>query len=283
MGKKLVSTPYEGCSGGFSSSDVQLRKMLIKKILEYAQELNVKYIEIRSSFPISELKESGFIEKTPLLVSEAPLKDADDNFAMLSAKHRRNVRSAEKKGVTIRAAENIEEMKIFYKILYEHYKNLGVPFFGVKFFLGIWEKLIENDQASLLIARFGEEIIGGHLLFFSGKILISKYAAFRREKDLSKLYASYALFWKGIEVGLQKGFESFNLGVTGEVNTGLLDFKSRFGAETHPVYFYYYPIGGEIPDFAKYYGEYSLLKKIWRAAPAILTSGIGQKINEWIC
>lgn len=283
LGKKLVSTPYEGCSGGYLSSDVNVRKLLIRRILENAQELNVRYVEIRSKDQTQELNEAGFMEANPLLISEVPLRSVDENFMMLSVKHRRNVRSAAKNGITIQAASSIEEMKAFYEILYDHYKNLGVPFFGEKFFLGIWEKLIENGQASLLMARFGEEIIGGHLLFFSGKTLISKYAAFRREKKFSKLYASYALFWEGIEVGLQKGFENFNLGVTGEANTGLLDFKSRFGAETHPVHFYYYPIRGKIPDFAKYYGEYSLLKKAWRNMPRFLTSPIGQKVNEWIC
>jgi len=283
LGKKLVSTPYEGCNGGFSCSNVKVRKMLIKEILEKAQELNVKYIEIRSKHQFNELKEFGFIERSPLLISEVPIMDVDENWKMLSSKHRRNVRTAQKKGVTIEPASSMAEMKMFYKILANHYRELGVPFFAENFFIQIWEKLIQNSHASLLLAKFGEEIIGGHLLFFSGKTLVSKYAAVKKDKEFSKLYASYALFWEGVRLGISNNFNKFNLGVTGESNTGLLDFKSRFGSETRPVYFYYYPIGGKIPDFAKYYSEYSLLKKIWRAMPTILTSAIGKKINEWIC
>ena len=283
MGKKLVSTPYEACNGGFSSSQVEVRKALIERILKYAQKSKVKYIEIRSRFPINQLKEFGFIEKRPFVISEVPLIDIDKNWEMLSRNHRRNVRISRKKGLSVVPATRWSEMKLFYGILFDHYTNLGVPFFGEKFFRQIWEKLIQNDHASLLLAKLKEEVIGGHLLFFSGKTLISKYSAVKKDNEFSKLYVSYALFWEGIHLGIINNFTSFNLGITGESNTGLLDFKSRFGSKISPVYFYYYPIRGKLPAFDKYYSGFSLLKKIWRAAPTILTSPIGQKINEWIC
>jgi len=283
LGKKLVSTPYEGCNGGFSCSDLETRKAIIQKVLETAGELNVKYVEIRSSFPISELSESGFIEQTPLLITELTLGAIEKNWMMLSSKHRRNVRSAEKRGVIVKPASQLKNMETFYRILSRHYKDLGLPFFSKKFFIQIWKQLEQKGHATLLLAQHEEEIIGGHLLFYSGKTLVSKYSAVKKEDKYSTLYASYALFWEGIKLGISNGFEKFNFGVTGESNSGLIDFKSRFGAETYPVYFYYYPIKGKIPDFAKYYSGYSVVKRIWRATPAIITSPIGQKINEWVC
>lgn len=283
LGKKLVSTPYEACNGGFSSSQVEVRKALIERILKYAQESKVKYIEIRSGVPINELKEFGFIEKRPFVISEVPLIDIDKNWEMLSRNHRRNVRISRKKGLSVVPATRWSEMKLFYGILFDHYTNLGVPFFSENFFIQIWEKLIQNDHASLLLAKLKEEVIGGHLLFFSGKTLISKYSAVKKDNEFSKLYASYALSWEGIRLGIINNFTNFNLGITGESNTGLLDFKSRFGSKISPIYFYYYPIRGKLPAFDKYYSGFSLLKKIWSATPTILTSPIGQKINEWIC
>lgn len=283
MGEKLISTPYEGCNGGFSSPRVEVRKMLIERILEYALKLNVKYVEIRSGFPMGELKESGFIEKRPLLISEITLKNLDENWRRLSRNHRRNVRVAQKKGVSVVPASSWAEMEIFYELLVDHYKSLGTPFFGKKFFRKIWDKLIQQGDAHLLLAKFDQEIIGGHLLFFSGKTLISKYSACKKNKGFSKLYPAYALFWEGIRVGIDRHFRKFNLGITGECNTGLLDFKSRFGSKNRPVYFYYYPISGKIPDYARYYESHPLLKTIWRTAPRSLTTVLGQKINEWIC
>jgi len=283
MGKKLVSTPYEACNGGFLSTQVEVRKALIERILKYAQKSKVRHIEIRSGFPINELKGFGFIEKRPFIISEVPLIDIDKNWQTLSRNHRRNVRISRKKGVSVAPATRWSEMKVFYRILFEHNRNLGIPFFGENFFRQIWEKLIQKDHASLLLAKLKEEVIGGHLLFLSGKTLISKYSAVKKDKEFLKHYASYALFWEGIRLGIINNFTNFNLGITGEFNTGLLDFKSRFGANNRAVHFYYYPISGKIPDYAKYYGEYSFLKKVWSVAPTILTSAIGQKINEWVC
>jgi hypothetical protein len=283
LGKKLVSTPYEACNGGFSSSQVEVRKALIERILKYAQKSKVRYIELRSRFPINQLKEFGFIEKRPFVISEVPLIDIDKNWEMLSRNHRRNVRISRKKGLSVVPATRWSEMKLFYRILFDHNRNLGIPFFSEIFFKQIWEKLIQNDHASLLLAKLKEEVIGGHLLFFSGKTLISKYSARKKDKEFSKLYPSYALFWEGIRLGIINNFANFRLGVTGQSDTGLLDFKSRFGSKISPIYFYYYPIRGKLPAFDKYYSGFSLLKKIWSATPTILTSPIGQKINEWIC
>ncbi len=284
LGKKLVSTPYEGCHGNFSASQSDARKLIIEKIIQDARAWNVKYVEIRGTFPVEEFKDYGFVEQSPFLITAIQLKSLDENWQMLSSNHRRNVKIAQKHGVSVAPATDWEHMQAFYNILADHYnKKIGVPFFGRKFFQRVWEKLIEKDYASLLLARFNEEIIGGHLLFFSGKTLISKYSScIRDNKELRKVNASYILFWEGIRLGLEKNLTMFNLGITGEHNTGLLDFKSKFGCKPEKLHFYYYPVSGSIPDYAKYYDSYAFIKKMWKISPEIVTSIIGQKVNEWI-
>jgi hypothetical protein len=283
LGGKLISTPYDGCNGGFTCNDAMVRKQLIEQIKQYANSHKVRYVEIRSKFEYKELKELGFAEKRPLIISELPLKDLAENWNMLSTKHRRNVRIAQKTGVTVELASSLTEMRIFYKILANHYKQLGVPIFNEIFFIQIWLKLIETGHASLLISKYKEEIIGGHLLFYSGKTLISKYSACKKNNEFKKVYASYALFWEGIRLGIDRHYKYFNLGISDKTNKGLLDFKTRFGSQSSPLYFYYYPISGRIPDYSKYLSSYSLPQKAWRVAPKFITSFIGRKINEWIC
>ena len=282
-GKKLVSTPYEGCNGGFTCNDAMVRKALVGQMKQLAFDLKVKYVEIRSKYQFRELDEFGFIKKCPLFISELPLISLDENWKMLSPKHRRNVRIAQKKGVTVELASSLTDMRIFYNILANHCKQLGSPFFDEKFFINIWIRLIQKKHACLLLSKHKDEILGGHLLFFSGKTLISKYSACKKTKEYKRVYASYALFWEGIRLGINNNFNIFNLGITERSLRGLLDFKSRFGSQINPLYFYYYPISGRIPDFSKYLSKYSLQKKVWRAAPRFLTSPIGKKINEWIC
>ena len=283
MGKKLVSTPYEGCSGGFSSSNVEARHKIISEILKNARQLNVKYVEIRSLSPIEELKQYGFLEATPFVIFEVPLINLDENFKMLSANHRRNVRIAKKKRVSVVLASRWEEMNAFYNILSDHYKTIGLPFFGRMFFKKIWCDLVVKKHASLLLAKKAQKIIGGHLLFFSGKKIVSKYSAYRKDLECKKINASYALFWEGVRLGIERKCSVFNLGITGEHNTGLLDFKTRFGADKALVHFYSLPVSGNVPDYALYYNSFQLPKKIWKIAPYGLTNFLGQKINKWIC
>ena len=72
-GKKLVSTPYEGCNGGFTCNDAMVRKALVGQMKQLAFDLKVKYVEIRSKYQFRELDEFGFIKKCPLFISELPL------------------------------------------------------------------------------------------------------------------------------------------------------------------------------------------------------------------
>ena len=282
LGAKLISTPYESCHGAFLSMDKDVHRNLIERAIDYGKNTKVKYVEIRSKNPVDILKEYNFEEFSPFITTEISLKTVDQNWNSLSAKHRRNVRNAQKKGVRVKSASNISDMETFYKILRHHYKSIGVPFFNNKFFCKIWQKLIENDRGSLLITEFENKIIGGHLLLHSGDTLISKYSAHRTDGKYKSVYASYASNWSAIEFGIQNNYKQFNMGITGSSNVGLIHFKSSFGGENNPVFFYYFAINGRVPNLAKYYDEYSSIKKIWSFLPTFFTTFLGQKINEWI-
>jgi hypothetical protein len=283
LGEKLVSVPYDACYGGFSSGQSEVRQHMVDELVAYAKKKRVKYIEIRSLSEVSELSSFGFCQTNPFVTSVVPLRHCTENWSMLSKKHRRNVKAAAKKGVVIELASNWSEVKAFYDLLVDHYNGIGTPFLGVLFFKEIWEHIIQKNQGALLLAKFEERIIGGHLLLYSGDTLISKYSTTRRNGIYSKLYSSYALFWEAINFGCAKEFQNFNLGITGRSNSGLLEFKSRFGAATREVNFYYYLLRGKVPEYEQYYSSYAFLKALWSKLPKILTSTLGHKINGWIC
>ena len=281
LGKKIISTPYQACFGGFISNNQRAKNKIIETALNRAKRLNVNYLEIRTKSKSNELKEMGFIERTPLFYSEVILEDIEKNWSMLSRNHRRNVRLSQKRGVVIRRATKLEEVYTFYKILEENFKKFGTPIFDIKFFKNIWVSLIPNF-GEFLLAIYEGEIIGGHLLLYNNDTVISKYSGF--ERKFSKLYPSYALYWEAIKIGIEKGLKFFNLGTTDKRNCGLVDFKTKWGAQNKEVYFYYYPVRGGIPQIENYFNSFSIAKKIWRRIPPnIITRLLGQKINEWIC
>jgi CelD/BcsL family acetyltransferase involved in cellulose biosynthesis len=283
LGSKIVSTPYDGCYGGFAADDHHVHNDLIRTAIRLAKESRARFVEIRSQTPVAGLTGAGFIEHKPLLITELELIGIDENFKRFSTGHRRNVRYAEKRGVTTSKAQKPEDMRKFFTLLRMHYKDLGIPFFSQKFFDEIWNSLIEKETAVLHLASVGDETIGGHLMFKSGTALISKYAAYSKQARYRNKYVSYALYWEAIRFGIEHGFSLFNMGVTGRENTGLLDFKNRFGARTREVSFYYYPIRGQVPDYSELYHGFQFAKKVWRWAPSTITSYLGHWVNKWFC
>jgi len=282
LGKKLISTPYEACYGGYTSDSLETRKALAKTAIHLAEKIGVKYLEIRNFKRLNELEEMGFITRNPFIYSIVPLRYTEENWKMLSKNHRRNVRLAQKRGVIVEKAIQLDQIKVFYCILVENYKNFGTPIFPWKFLENIWKYLASKGLATLLLAKHNGQIIGGHLLLHSHDTLISKYSACRRQ--FLKLYPFYALYWEAIRVGIEKNLSFFNLGATHKENIGLMEFKTRWGAENYPVYFYYYPVKGKIPKLESYFNSFSLAKALWRRIPSNpIASFIGYKIAEWIC
>jgi hypothetical protein len=282
-GKRVISTPYEGCYGGFSTSRADVRVALASHLAAIAKTKRIQHIEIRSRRRMSQLVELGFEERSPLLVSQIDLCDIDTNWGKLSKNHRRNVRLAEKRGVVVTTATNLDEMRRFHDIVARHYHRLGVPFPSRMYFEEIWRRLAHENLARLLLAKIGSEIIGGHLLLLSGRDLISKYSAVERTDRFGKIYASYPLFWEGIQYGVENGYSVFNLGVTGSENQGLLDFKNRFGAQTVPIYFYFEMTRGHAPDYSEYYNRLRFAKRLWRIIPRFVTDPVGHAINKRLC
>lgn len=282
-GKRIVSTPYEGCFGGFSSRDPEVCRALVEHLERAGRRNRVSHVEIRSQSRLPELPPLGYQELSPLLISRVDLIGLEANWNRLSTNHRRNVGIAQKKNVRVKTADSAEQMRCFYEIVAQHYHRLGVPFPAAVYFDEIWNRMVLQDHARLLIAEVDERIVGGHLLFLSGHDLISKYSAVRSEDRRHKLNVSYALFWEAIRYGNDQHFKRFNLGITGFRNPGLLDFKQRFGATTTPVYFYFKMFRGKAPDYAAHYDGHSLAKKLWRLAPRRVVDYVGHKINKWLC
>lgn len=283
VGKKLISTPFEACHGGLREADGETVNAVIGEVSALAHALGVKYVEIRSKNPIRPLLEHGFTEQNPFIINELALTNSEENWSRLSPKHRRNVRAAGKRGVKIEAATRIEEMRSFHAIVADHQRSVGIPFPSAAYFNQIWVRLVQTGDAHLLLAKIDEETVGGHLLFRSGETLISKYAGTRKDKKFRKSYASYALYWEGIQLGIEKGHKLFNMGITGASNTGLLDFKSRFGSDTCPAHFYVLPVCGSAPDYSTYYDGFRVVKTIWRYTPRFLTAPAARVLNRWYC
>jgi hypothetical protein len=135
-GEAELNRPHRPRRAGTSHTNERKgQDHLVRAALDIALESRAKLLEVRSHRPIPVLVGAGFAQQQPLLVSEAPLSNENDNFRSLSTKHRRNVRNATKRHVEISTAKSIHEMRAFFQTMSRHYHDLGIPFFSRKFLI----------------------------------------------------------------------------------------------------------------------------------------------------
>lgn len=161
-------------------------------------------------------------------------KTEDEVFANFHSKTRYNVRYAIKKGVEV-VEGNIEDLKIFYKLMEETGKRDN---FGIRP-LEYFEKMYDEMQGhiKLILTKHEEDYLSGMLLVFYGNKVWYVYGASSNTKR--KLMPNYLMQWYGIQQAIKVGADIYDFqGVPGVLDNeqnhpeyGLYRFKKNFGAD----------------------------------------------------
>jgi len=149
--------------------------------------------------------------------------------------HLQNIRTAEERGVKVEFGTQLQHLRAFYELQLETRKRHGVPAQPWKYFELLWRHIVKAGMGFVLLATKENETIAGMVYLGWGRTLIAKYAASR--EDRFNLRPNNLLFWEGIRWGCQNGFAVFDMGRTEVENTGLRNFKSRWGAVEEPLYY----------------------------------------------
>lgn len=161
--------------------------------------------------------------------------DLDALWAGLDAAPRRAVRHSQRDGVSVRWAAGTDLRAFFamhLAIRKYKYGMLAQPF---SFFENIWRHFAERGQGFLLLATFGDRIVGGVMLLRWKDTLYYKFNASayadqsHRPNDL--------MVWESIKHGKALGCSRFDFGLSDWDQEGLLRFKRKFGATEKTISF----------------------------------------------
>jgi hypothetical protein len=280
LGRKALSLPYDVASGGPLAEDEESAAALLRAAAAHARAFGAGYLELRCREPLPAAVELGFRESTPLVVTEMELADPDSAWSAVSKHHQRSVKTAAKRGVELRLAASEEDVASFYRIYLETFRAFGTPPYPRRYFEALRERLFGHG-AHLLIASAGGRDVGGMLLFGLGRTLLMKFAVCLEEAVGLRVYA--ALYWRAIQIALENGHAHLSWGSSAPAQSGLIEFKERWGARTRPVHFYDLALKRDAPDIAKYYDSEGLSRRIWRKLPLALTALLGGPLNRWFC
>lgn len=147
------------------------------------------------------------------------------------------VKQAERFGITIRFADSVKDIKIFYSIFLKNRRRLGIPAFSEKFFIEMWNKIFLKEKAKLLIAQKNDVSIGGMIVFLHKNIVIDAYAA--SNSEYRALRSNDLLVWKALEWSINNGYTVFDFGADSHYQKNLLAFKRKWIGIHKPMCYYF--------------------------------------------
>lgn len=199
------------------------------------------------------------------------LELGDEAGAVASRFHRmhsRNIDIALKKGVRVELGNTAEHVETFYRLHVDTRRRQGIPVQPVKFFRLLARRLIEPGLGYVLLAYFGSECVAASVYLHWNRTLTYKFGA--SQDDSLSLRPNNLLFWEAIRWGCEQGYTTLDMGRTGIENTGLRDFKSRWGAQETPLTYSVLS-----PRDARFTSDGGLLMPVMQ--------GIIRKSPKWVC
>lgn len=281
LGAKLTSLPYDAGSGGPLAADTASVVALANAAACRAHQLAVDHIEIRCDGPLSGLEDLPFARREPLIISEVAIGSGEDVLARVSTDQRRSVGKALRRGVSVRAAERLADMRRFYEVYCRVFRTMGTPPYGWRYFDLVWQRLGTTGEAVLHLAELNGDCVGGALLFCWGRRVISKFTLCLPEVEGFRVSA--ALYAETIRHACALGASSLSWGTSAPSQTGLIAFKERWAAVTRPVVIYGQAVRSPLPSIEHLYDSDTVVRRAWRHLPLSLTKIGGAMLNRWYC
>ncbi|NJC71272.1 GNAT family N-acetyltransferase [Planosporangium thailandense] len=159
-----------------------------------------------------------------------PLDRAEDDvFAALHPNQvRRNIRRAQRAGVVVRVGSVEADLtEVFYRLHMRTRHRLGVPVQPLRYFRLLWRRFLEPGLGAVIIAELGGVPAAAGVFLAFGETCVYKYGA-SDERHLGAR-PNHLLFWESIRWAMARGCRTFDFGRTDLADTGLREFKSRWG------------------------------------------------------
>ncbi|HUY91157.1 MAG TPA: FemAB family XrtA/PEP-CTERM system-associated protein [Pirellulales bacterium] len=274
FGRFLVSLPYLN-SAGVAATNEQAATMLVDRAVSLADELDVRYLELRQERRIEH----------PALGSETASKvhmrlalpdSADSLWNQLKAKVRNQVRKGREPGFAVAwgGAERLDE---FYAVFSRNMRDLGTPVYG----RGLFAAIVKHcpDAAEFCIVSHDQKPIAAALLVHGGGITEVPSASSLREYNSAN--ANMLMYWHLLERAIERGQSVFDFGRS-TVDGNTYRFKKQWGAEPHPAIWQYYVRRGAVGDMRPESARYQRMIRLWQRLPVCATRWLGPVIVRGI-
>jgi hypothetical protein len=235
-GKRAVSLPFTDYCEPLVPH-VEVSKVLFEAIVQEGRERQWKYIELRGGTDfLGDGPASTWFYRHVLDLSQGDTK----LFKNLRDSTRRNIKKAEKEGVTVQFETTLEALRDFYRLNCLTRREHGLPPQPWQFFAHLHEEILSKGIGTVALARFGGNAVAANVYLHANGEAIYKYGA--SDKAWQNLRAANLVMWEAIKRYAGQGVRSLCLGRTETGNEGLRQFKSGWGAEESIINYYRYDL-----------------------------------------
>jgi FemAB-related protein (PEP-CTERM system-associated) len=286
FGRFLVSLPYLNSGGvllrdqdkGYTDHD--LVSALIDRAVELADELDVKYLELRHE---SRFEHPAFnYERTDKVHMRLKLpQSCDQLMASFKSKLRSQVKKASENPFEVRFGTQ-ELLGDFYEVFAHNMRDLGTPVYSRNLFgqiLRSFDQTGDGSKAELCVVKLNHRpISAGLLVHHANRTEVPSASALRKYNPTN---VNMWMYWQLLTRAVEKGSEEFDFGRS-TMGAGTYKFKEQWGAKPSPALWQYYVRKGDPakmrPDSQGKQG----LVKVWQKLPVRLTKIIGPRIVRGI-
>jgi hypothetical protein len=181
---------------------------------------------------------------------------------------RRDVRKAQKSGVTIRGGGSREDIRIFYKLyLASMERNKAMAKYPFHWFEAIHEIVTKKGSGTILIAELNRTPIAGLVLVYSSSS--AHYFHNGSQYEFLKFCPNEQLVHSSIEYALEKKISFFDFMGSDPKDLALLRFKEKWGSQSKDVFTY-------VKDY------HPFRSKMWELGKRFAASNLGSKVMRWI-
>jgi CelD/BcsL family acetyltransferase involved in cellulose biosynthesis len=265
-GRKASSLPFSHSAGPLST-DPDVEVALLDTAVTLAGRIGARRLEIKR-------RDRGMTAPAPFQRTHRydvyRISLADGEAAVWNRLHgdstRRSIRRAERQGTAVELGQSEADWAAMSELQDETSRRHGTPPPPRRFFTSTCFGLASQNLARLYLARSSEgRILGGIVVWRGPQEWIYAFGATRPEADAYR--PSHALLWWAIRDAIRQGCVTFDFGRAAPEQTGLVEFKRRWGAEPEPLAYDYWPEPGGLQAADRATGPLAVAARAWRHLP----------------
>lgn len=280
-GHRLVSLPFSDYCAPLVIGDEDLR-FLVTGLQEESRKQGWRYVELR---PLASLKMAGPSIHPIATYTFHQLDLRPDLGTVFAHFHnnsiQRKIRRAEREGLTYQEGRTESILDAFYRLLLISRRRHKVPPQPRKWFRDLMDCF--GEALKMRIAFKDGRPVAGMLTIRYKETLVYKYGG--SDARFNNLGGMHLLYWRSILDAKNSGLRVFDLGRSDADQTGLITFKSRWGAkESRLTYVRLTPLENpaHIFDPGVRTWRTQIAKRIFAHAPAKVLSALGSVLYKHV-